>query len=546
MARTTLLARSRAAWEALRGRALVINQSTAYEAASQARRLLTWRPPTLSPNGIIPSLGTLRDRSRQAVRDDGYAKGVIDELVRNVIGWGIKPLSQAPDPAIRKRMHTLWSFWCEETGFYAQQALAVRGWFESGESFGRLRLRLPEDGLIVPLQLEILEPELCPYSHNSITSTGARIRAGIEFDRLGRPSAFYFHPSRPDLEGDFDSSQLVPVPASSVLHLFEELRPGQLRGVPQLTQALIKLRDLDKFDDATLLRQQIANLFAMFIKRPEADSETTAVHPLTGLAVGTGETPSTVGLEPGIAQELAPGEDVTFSDPPGVDTSYEAFTRQQLRAICVASGVPYEVLTGDMASVNDRTARVILNKFKRGVQVWQFNVVVTKFLQPTWNAWLQRAYLAGVLDLPREYLTDPRPWQAAKWMPQRWQYIHPVQDVEADKELVRAGFSTRAAVVSEYGEDVEQIDLEQAADNQRADDLGLVYTSDGRVPSSGKAAAAAPAEPDPSATPPVPAEPYNQAPLVIRVDSARSVDREIVWDKGRPVAVRERPVAESV
>ena len=38
-----------------------------------------------------------------------------------------------------------------------------------------------------------------------------------------------------------------------------------------------------------------------------------------------------------------------------------------------------------------------------------------------------------------------------------------------------------AAVVAEYGEDAEAIDQEQAADNARADALGLSYDCDGRV-----------------------------------------------------------------
>src|SRR5687768_17896336 len=56
---------------------------------------------------------------------------------------------------------------------------------------------------------------------------------------------------------DLDSGQLRRVPAESVIHLYDPLRPGQLRGIPHLTQALIKLHEVDKYDDAVLLRQQL-------------------------------------------------------------------------------------------------------------------------------------------------------------------------------------------------------------------------------------------------------------------------------------------------
>jgi capsid protein len=47
-------------------------------------------------------------------------------------------------------------------------------------------------------------------------------------------------------------------------------------------------------------------------------------------------------LEPGIFQELKPGEEVEFSDPPDVSPAYGDFMRQQLYHTSAATGVPYE------------------------------------------------------------------------------------------------------------------------------------------------------------------------------------------------------------
>ncbi len=62
-----------------------------------------------------------------------------------------------------------------------------------------------------------------------------------------------------------------------------------------------------------------------------------------------------------------------------------------------------------------------------------------------------------------------------------WAYIHPVQDMQAQKLAVRNGFKSRSEVVSEQGYDSEQIDDEIAADNRRADELHLQYDSDPRL-----------------------------------------------------------------
>jgi lambda family phage portal protein len=341
--------------------------------------------------------------------------------------------------------------------------------------------------------MQVIEPELCPYTYNTTLPNGNRVRAGIEFGPIGQRLAYWFYPSRAGDLQDYDVSQMRRVPADSVIHLYDPLRPGQLRGVPHLTQALIKLHDLDKFDDATLLRQQLANLFVAFVKRPQSLAD-DSIHPLTGLPTTDVDGRPLLSLEPGIFQELAPGEDVTFSTPPDISSGYGDFMRQQLYGVAAATGVPYEVLTGDMSRVNDRTVRVIVNEFRSRTQAWQHQIIAFQFCRPAWYAWMDRVFLSGAIEIPAAYaITDPEPWAAVKWTPARVPYIHPVQDVDAQKAAIRSGFTTRSAVVSEYGEDSEEIDREQSDDNARADKLGLKYESDGRQTAAPKQPAPAPA-----------------------------------------------------
>jgi capsid protein len=83
-----------------------------YESAAQTRRTRGWNAPTTSPNtALLYSITTLRDRSRSAVRNNGYGKGAIDHLVTNIIGTGIKPMSQAKDPALRRQIQDLFTRW---------------------------------------------------------------------------------------------------------------------------------------------------------------------------------------------------------------------------------------------------------------------------------------------------------------------------------------------------------------------------------------------------------------------------------------------------
>lgn len=485
----SLLARPAAA-PGVRARASAAVTYTYESGAASGRRSVSWRPPSTTANdAILWNLTTIRNRSRSAIRNDGNAAAIVDTLVSNLIGTGIVPLSQAADPELAAQIQAAFEAWsteCDADGlnnFYGLQELSTRIWLEAGESFVRLRKRLPEDGLSVPLQLQVLEPELCPHEYNLSAVGGNRVRAGVEFDGIGRRTAYYFHPSRPELD-DFDRSQYRRVDAASVVHLYKPTRATQLRGLPVLTKSLIRLHGVDRTDDAALLRQEIQNLFAGFITRDPSGPDDN-LDPLTNQPRDLTRTPSSTSLEPGTLQELAPGEKIEFANPGGSPVGYKDFINAQLRSACVAAGVPYELVTGDMGSLNDRTMRVILNHFKRSMTMWQHQVIVHRFCVPIWRQWFMWAWVSGAITLPSDFSRSPEQYMAVKWIPPRWAYLHPVQDIEADIAAVRAGFTSRSDVVSEWGEDAALVDLQQERDNQRADTKGLRYSSDARYAASG-------------------------------------------------------------
>jgi len=459
--------------------------NSAYTAAGSGRRTRGWHAPARSPNGAITAdLTQLINRSRAAIRNDPWASSGLEKLVSNVIGRGITPKSLVADDALREQLQSLFLEWSSEAdadgvlSFTGQQSLITRAMLEGGECFVRLRPRRPDDGLSVPLQLQILESEYLPVSYNETLDNGHVIRAGIEFNTLGQRVAYHFHREHP-AEFAFDSSRLVRVRAKDVLHVFEVLRPGQIRGQPLLTQVLVRLYHLDKFDDATLLRQEIANLFTGFIKKPSPEQD--PIDPLTGkpLAFGDNGLPM-VAMEPGTMQELAPGEEVEFNNPPGTAADYPNFMKQQLMAIAAGIGLPYELLSGDMAGVSDRALRLILNEFRRRIQQIQHNQIIFQFCRPVWNRWLDMAVLNGSVTIP-DYGKNPRAYRRVKWIAHGWPYMHPVQDMQAQKMAVRSGFKSRSEVVSEQGYDSEQIDEEISADNRRSDGLALKYDSDARA-----------------------------------------------------------------
>jgi lambda family phage portal protein len=162
-----------------------------------------------------------------------------------------------------------------------------------------------------------------------------------------------------------------------------------------------------------------------------------------------------------------------------VGASYGEFMRQQFRAVAAAMGITYEMLTGDLTQVNYSSIRAGLLEFRRRCEAIQHGVIVHQLCRPVWRAWMEQAVLEGALSLPG-YARRRRAYQAAKWIPQGWQWVDPLKEFNALKLAIRAGLMSRSEAISAYGYDAEDIDREIAADNARADELGLVFDSDPR------------------------------------------------------------------
>jgi len=453
------------------------SKASAWDAAGAGKRLTYWQPENSAINSLLGNhLETLRSRTRDMVRKNPYASNIIETLVSNAVGTGIKPQSKAKNAEFRKAVQALWLRWSDEADshgvhdFYGLQASICRSMIEGGECFVRFRVRRPEDGLSVPLQLQALESEHLDTSVNRILATGNIVRNGIEFNKLGQREAYYLFREHPGEKLLVSNGESVRIPASEVLHIYKPLRPGQIRGEPWLSRVLLKLYELDQYDDAELVRKKTAAMFAGFITRldPEANMMGEGAANEQGMALA--------GLEPGTMQLLEPGEDVKFSNPSDVGANYEAFMRQQLRAIAVGMGITYEQLTGDLTNVNYSSIRAGLIEFRRRCATLQHHVMVFQFCRPVWNRWIELALLSGALPSQDKDASI----KDVKWIPQGFDWVDPLKDQQAQQMAVRNGFKSRSEVISELGYDAEEIDQEIAADNNRADEAGFVLDSDPR------------------------------------------------------------------
>src|SRR5690606_16528970 len=179
----------------------------------------------------------------------------LDRGDANAIGTGIQAKMVNGSPELRAACKRLWNRWSEECdadgvmNLYAQQYLAWHEWREAGEVFGRLRPRRASDGLSVPLRVQVIEAEQCPTDLNTTASNGNRIRAGIEFNAIGKRVAYWMYREHPgDMNFLHDSHELVRIPANQIIHLFKPVRAGQIRGIPDQASVLVRMFNVDSMD----------------------------------------------------------------------------------------------------------------------------------------------------------------------------------------------------------------------------------------------------------------------------------------------------------
>jgi lambda family phage portal protein len=436
-----------------------------FEAAAVGRRTQGWHRTATDANSAIgPSLQKLRDAARDLVRNNGYAEAGLNAIVDHAIGWGIRASAK----------HDAWKRWTETTDIDADgrhdlaglEKLVTRTMAEAGEVLVRRRWRRLEDGLALPLQLQILEPDFLDTSRDATAlPNGGQIIQGVEFDAIGRRAAYWLYRTHPG--SSYSTTSRVfggassRVPASDILHVYDCKRSGQVRGYSWYAPSLLRFKDFDEFEDATLMKQKVAALLAVITS--DVDGETAAL--------GTSddaEDPAIDALEPGMILNLKPGRDVHVVNPP-TTADYAPFTAGQLRAIATGIGVAYEDLTGDFSQVSFSSARMArLRRWER-VYHTRWIVLVPQFLNPLWRWAMEAAAIAGLPVIPTtEWTAPPMPM------------IEPDKEGLAIQRNIRNGITTPSEEIRARGYNVTEFLDELQADFEELDRRKIVLDCDPR------------------------------------------------------------------
>jgi lambda family phage portal protein len=329
----------------------------AYEGASQKDG---WRPRRSGASANTDHLADgaiLRTRARALVQNVPYIARGLESLVSNTIGTGITPRSLSTNATAVDKLWNDWAKVCDADGvsdLYGLQALAYRAMEQDGEVLIRLRARRPEDGLPVPLQIQVLEIDWLDSSKMGANGSNT-ILNGIEYDQLGKIVYYWLWDQHPGelVSGRRAKTSSYPVPAERIIHLYAPQRPGQGRGFTRLAPVIARVRDVQLYEDAELQRKNLETRLSVLasgdvsaMSMTESEAQTTVRN--------TGELGT---LASGGITQIPSGVNLTVVEPKAAG-GYVEYVKYQLHLIASGMGVTYEMMTGDVREVNFSSARV--------------------------------------------------------------------------------------------------------------------------------------------------------------------------------------------
>lgn len=415
---------------------------------------------------IIPDLSTLRSRSADLVRNNSIAKGSSNTKVGKVIGTGLKMhaaidrdfLGLSDDEAddFEGNAEREFNLWGENTAcdiqreltFAEHQELAFRSVLDSGDHFVLLtQHNVP--GAIYSTALQHIEADRVSNAKNSRDTD--QLVAGVHKDTVGAPISYDVqrgHPGSRLRSGmEWDSLPAFGSDGQRItLHLYNKLRPGQTRGVPDLAPVIELIKQLGRYTGAEVDAAVKNAIWAMTLKTETGDGMGMAGLEYEDWA-STRQSyykENPVDLDSGESHivGLFPDDEMQSFDPNRPNTAMDPFLNAMYSMIGMGVDLPAEVLM-KRAQGSYSAAR------SAWLDAWSFFLnrrewMARKFCDPVRSAVLAQSVATGRLNAPG-FFADPAiraAYSGALWIGDAPGHIDENKAVKAAGDRVSYGMST--------------------------------------------------------------------------------------------------------
>lgn len=396
----------------------------------------------LAPNAAItPAVRrTLRARSRYEVANNTYAKGIVDTLANYIVGTGPRLQMQTPDKVLNAQIEAEFAEWSAAVSLPQTLKTVKQSETASGEAFVLMQTN-KRIKAAAKLSLKLIEADQIATPWPSPVPEIDAVE-GIESDESGFPLYYHVLRAHPgDLRRPVSlTNQFDRVPASAMLHLFKADRPGQKRGVPELTPALPLFALLRRYTLAAVSAAEAAALPSGVIQTDgAADGDVADIEPL-----------DQVPMDRNTWLTLPHGWKIGQFKAEHPTTTYPAFKNELLKEIARAVNMPFNIAAGSSEGYNYASGRLDHQGFLLTVAIEQ-NRMVNIIVNPIFDAWMfEMVRISGLLP--------PKARQLTSKFPHRWfwdgpGHVDPAKEAMGQEKRLLNGTTNLAIEYGKIGKD---------------------------------------------------------------------------------------------
>lgn len=389
----------------------------------------------------------LRRHARYEFANNGYCRGMGVTLADFIVGRGPRLNIDSADFPEAQNVEREFMAWAKATRLGAKLRIGRLAIYHTGEAFLQF-VTNPAVRHPVKLDIALVESDRVQSPWNGRERDGEI--DGITYDTLGNPVSYRV------MEEDTLGSYQVK--ASDMLHWFLPTRPGELRGIPELTPSLHPFADLRRFTEATIAAAETAAETAMVLQTTNPAQSDEAPTPM-----------ETVELEKRMATVLPDGYQLGQVKAEHPNTVYDTFVRAKLNEAARPFNMPLNIALCNSSGYNYASGNLDHSTFWKSVRNQQEDLGAD-ILDRIFAAWLAEARrIAGYLDIgpddtfEHEWYFDPR------------EHADPTKVANSRDTSLKNGSKTLREIAAEDGVDEEARWAQFEKEYRRAKSLGLPW-----------------------------------------------------------------------
>jgi lambda family phage portal protein len=385
----------------------------------------------------------LRERARYEIANNSFAAGIVDTLANDVIGVGPRLQVITPDAAVNAAIEARWKAWCKSRNLATKLRTGRKARCGDGEVF-LMKSNNRRGANRIELDVKLVECDQFedPYESN----TDPRHVAGVHLDEDGNPTAYDMLESHPgDPRGEILKDR--PIDADDVIHWFRADRPGQIRGVPEITPALPLFAMLRRYTLAVLLAAETAADFAAVLETvsapfdDEGNPDIAEVDPF-----------DSVDIDRGMMTSIPRGWKMNQFKPEQPVTTYKQFRDAILNEIARCLNMPANKARCDSSGYNYASGRLDHGTYYESIDVDR-NQCEIEVIDRIFGWWLDEAMLIPGYLPPMPTFEDGL---SHRWYWNGHKHSDPTKEANAAKTLHALGLLTDEAYLLGEGIDPEE------------------------------------------------------------------------------------------